>query len=153
MEKLLRLAEKRVVQSASVHAQQNRRRRNKRSREEGENEIDGIAAEVERRKGDGKKRRLGVDGDAEMNDDAPIEEVAIKGTGKAIAKVMEMALWFQERSDVYQTHLRTDTVIAIDDVEVPEPEGEGKEDAESRSEIPETRVRYTSVLEVRVSLC
>ena len=39
----------------------------------------------------------------------------LKGTGKAISKVMELGLWFQQREE-YVVRLRTGSVGAIDDV-------------------------------------
>ena len=111
------------------------------------------------------------------------EEVLIKATGKAIAKAMNLALFFQQQKDCAVV-VRTGSVHAIDDIEVKgdgidleaddedrdemdvedgsrEPRNEkkeikntGKEHASNRgiTEIPETRVRQTSVLEVAVTL-
>ena len=117
-EKLLHLADKRLVQSATTLAKQNRgtaatpgkRKRGGLSsnRAAGEDEILDIAQEVER-----QKSEKGVRNEAN-------EEVVLKGTGKAINKVLELALWFQQREDTYKVQLRTGSVSAIDDITVDE---------------------------------
>jgi ribonuclease P/MRP protein subunit POP7 len=65
------------------------------------------------------------------------EEVVMKGTGKAIEKVMRLATWWQAQEDVKVT-IRTGSVGAIDDVIGGEEEG--------------SRVRRLSCLEVGVRL-
>jgi len=75
------------------------------------------------------------------------EEVLVKGTGKAIEKVLRIALFFQGQDDVV-VKLRTGSVGAIDDIIV---DGDGAAD-EAGDDLPETRLRKTSVLEVAVSL-
>ena len=196
-EKLLHLSDKRLVQSATTLAKQNHSKgRGKRKRGGGdEDEILEIAEAVERQ----KRRKNGGEGG---------EEVVLKGTGKAIQKVMELGLWFQQREE-YAVRLRTGSVAAIDDLTVdedPDPsaaqedEGdksgsaEGNDDTKPGAEdnkdegmefdatraeeakggstgdiaavpeksnavqvkesepVPETRIRYTSSLEVAVSL-
>ena len=160
----------------------------------------GIAEEVERRKARRKNSAGGKDGEGGGG-----EAVVLKATGKAITKVMELGLWFQQREDVYAVRMRTGSVGAIDDITMDEDgdgdgdgDGEGKLDdgvvdatvgagdevgegndvdgvqAERRGgedvalqtarkrktrlkvkadeAVPETRIRYTSVLEVHVSL-
>lgn len=205
VEKLLHLADKRLVQSATANAGKGRRGV-KRKRGGDEDEILGIAEEVERAKS--QKRRKGA-GDGAGGDDesnAAGEEVVLKGTGKAIHRVLELALWFQQREQEYTVRLETGTVGAIDDISIedgtPTREHDGKaeqvEDAvggaevepgamevaqtttesadkeqdvpvegmkakkkgkrqavgreQESDEVPETRIRYTSVLEVYVSL-
>nr|OQO20582.1 hypothetical protein B0A51_10029 [Rachicladosporium sp. CCFEE 5018] len=174
VEKLLKLADKRTVQSATTIAKQREQSR-KRKRSFGEydgDEIAGIAAVAEDQRKSGEGR----------------EEVVIKGTGKAVQKVLELGLWFQQRELEYRVRLRTGSVGAIDDVEVAEPEddlkaeagagtfaptegdtanesmldagaGERRNAPEVRPELdkpPEavsgTRIRYLSVMEVAVSL-
>lgn len=165
VEKLLDLADKRDVQTATTHAQKNKR---KRRRDDEEDEVMAVARGVE--EGRDKKRRAGgVSG----------EEVLVKGTGKAIGKVMEVGSWFQQR-DAFTIRLRTGSVGAVDDVEVAEGEedeaekdemevdqaeagaekgkndpnapGGVKEVAKEAEAVSGTRVRYLSVLEVAVSL-
>lgn len=169
VEKLLILADKRDVQAATTQAQKNKRKR--RRDDDGEDEIGAIARFTE--EGREKKKRVGgVSG----------EEVVVKGTGKAVGKVMEVGSWFQQR-DGFEVRVRTGSVGALDDVEVPEKEEQedggaddegGKMDVdqaepgaekdetgdEGNSEAAEkeaeavsgTRIRYLSVLEVAVSL-
>lgn len=167
VEKLLQLADKRDVQAATTLAKKNSNNKRKRRREDdgGEDEIGAIArfAEEDREK---KKRIGGVGG----------EEVLIKGTGKAVGKVMEMGCWFSQR-DGFEVKVRTGSVGAVDDVEVPEEEEQAGEDEagekmdvdqagpgaayeqveagdpkEEAQAVSGTRVRYLSVLEVAVSL-
>ncbi|KXT02170.1 hypothetical protein AC578_5923 [Pseudocercospora eumusae] len=160
-EKLLHLADKRLVQAGTQSAKNTRRR--------GGDEIQGIAEEVENLK---KKKK----------EEGGNEEVVIKGTGKAIAKVMGLGLWFQEREE-YVVRLKTGSVGAVDDVRYAKEENEEEndgtgEDAEviakkkrkakegvtrvvkreenegrdGKMEVRETQIRQVSVLEVYVSL-
>lgn len=99
------------------------------------------------------------------------EEVVVKATGKAIQKALGVGLWFQGREG-YGVLIRTGTVRAIDDVEVAEDEEgggveEGREggkggdqrmrdvqeeekDGKVAEEVPETRIRSLSTIEVAV---
>jgi ribonuclease P/MRP protein subunit POP7 len=70
------------------------------------------------------------------------EEVLVKATGKAIEKALQVALHFQGQEDC-TVNLRTGSVGAVDDVIA-------KDGAEE--EVSETRIRRTSMLEVRISL-
>ena len=70
------------------------------------------------------------------------EEVLVKATGKAIEKALQVALHFQGQDDCI-VKLRTGSVGAVDDVIAKEDEEE---------EVPETRIRRTSMLEVGISL-
>lgn len=198
------------MQSATTLAKQ--KTGGKRKRNAGrEDEIVDIATEVERLKGKKRKTDSGAVGVGDDEAGVVGEEVTLKGSGKAIARVMEMALWFQQREE-YLVRLRTGTAGAIDDIEIDETndtvvqtssgddEGEGDaaggarpsavpttgdadlqideieggggislqtnepDDAKIEKDskpvhisvpkepIPETRIRYTSVLEVAVSL-
>lgn len=167
VEKLLRLADKRDLQTATTHAQKNKRKR-RRDDDGGEDEVLAVARGVEEEK-ERKRRAGGVGG----------EEVLVKGTGKAVSKVMEIGGWFLQREKEFVVRVRTGSVGAVDDVEVPEGEGEagGGEDkmdvdqAQAGAEgekvatngddsgeekeaeaVSGARVRYLSVLEVAVSL-
>lgn len=114
VEKLLHLSDQRLVQSATTLAKQNRSKgRGKRKRGARDTDGDGdeileIAEAVERQKRQNKGG--GEDGG---------EDVVLKGTGKAIQKVMELGLWFQQREE-YIVRLRTRSVAAIDDITVDE---------------------------------
>ena len=186
VEKLLRLADKRLVQAATTRSKQNgpaarkgwKGRKGDAGRGGGEDEVLGIAEEVERLKEEGRRKKGGkggaVDEDGDGHDAAG-EEVLVKGTGRAIAKVLDLAGWFQQRGDVYVVRLRTGSVGAVDDVEIDESKilstgGEGEEmdvdsaepgttkkkqikpGDEEMTALPQTRIRQTSVLEVAVSL-
>ena len=95
------------------------------------------------------------------------EEVLMKATGKAIAKAMNLALFFQGQRDC-DVRVRTGTAYAIDDIELlaekdeggnrrgEDVEGGDVEDAgrggDAGENVPESRLRQTSVLEVAVTL-
>lgn len=164
VEKLLRLADKRDVQTATTHAQKNKRKR-RRDDDGGEDEVVAVARGVEEER-ERKRRAGGVSG----------EEVLIKGTGKAVSKVLEVGAWFLQRDAEFVVRMKTGSVGAVDDVEVPEEEDEvegermdvdqaqaGAEsekaamngDSGAKKELEAVsgaRVRYLSVLEVAVSL-
>ncbi|KAK5164236.1 uncharacterized protein LTR77_009930 [Saxophila tyrrhenica] len=117
VEKLLALAEKRAMQSATTLIKQ-RKGRGQRSfggRGRGEDELLEIAQAVEAGRADQEKLRGG-----KAKGEAGGEEVVLKGTGKAVQKVLEFGLWFQQRGERFSVELRTGSVAAIDDVEVPE---------------------------------
>jgi len=67
------------------------------------------------------------------------EEIVIKGTGRAIEKVLRLATWWQGQDDV-KVVLRTGSVGAVDDIVGEEGEEEG------------SRVRRTSSLELGIRL-
>jgi len=163
VEKLLNLADKRDVQAATTQAQKNKRKR--RRTDDEEDEVMAIARGVE--EGREKKRRVGG---------ASGEQVIVKGTGKAIGKVMEVGGWFLQR-DEFEVRIRTGSVGAVDDVEIAdEDDGVGEDngagddkmevdqaeagaeqngDGEVKKDIGAasgSRIRYLSVLEVAVSL-
>jgi ribonuclease P/MRP protein subunit POP7 len=111
VERLLALANKRLVQSATTLARQNRKQNSKRGHgARDEDEILAIAEEAEQQRRNNTKNG-GVG-----------EEVLLKGTGKAVQKVLELGLWFQQREDQYVVKLTTGSVGAIDDIEVQDDE-------------------------------
>ncbi|KAH7333077.1 Rpp20 subunit of nuclear RNase MRP and P-domain-containing protein [Rhexocercosporidium sp. MPI-PUGE-AT-0058] len=71
------------------------------------------------------------------------EEVVIKGTGRAIEKVVRLAAWWDGQSDV-RVVVRTGSVGAVDDII--------QEDGEGGGEVEESRVRRVSCLEVGIRL-
>ena len=92
------------------------------------------------------------------------EEVLIKGTGKAIQKVLQLAIWWQGQEGV-KVVIRTGSVGAVDDVVLREGkggdgDGDGDGDVDGveggaedeGDEVLESRVRRTSCLEVGISL-
>ena len=98
--------------------------------------------------------------------DKEVEEILLKATGKAIEKVLGLALFFQGQDDLI-VRLRTGSVGAVDDiVEVEQPkvsskktsagalqdQGEGAIDMNEDVDLPETQVRKTSMVEVGISL-
>ena len=98
-----------------------------------------------------KLRKLG-----ERNNDSTgkdPEEVVMKATNRAIHKVLGLSLFFQGQDDC-RVRLRTGTVTVVDDIVesvIPErPETEGREGEEE--ELPESRVRKASFVEVAITL-
>lgn len=81
------------------------------------------------------------------------EEVLLKATNRAIEKVLELALYFQGQEDC-NVRLRTGTVGAVDDLVVSDL-AEGAENAEAdeeEDELPESRVRKVTFVEVAITL-
>ncbi|KAK3172541.1 hypothetical protein OEA41_005863 [Lepraria neglecta] len=80
------------------------------------------------------------------------EEVVLKATNRAIENVLGLALYFQGQDDC-TVRLRTGSVGVVDDVVerdgLVDGEGEGEEEEE---ELPESRVRKCSVVEVAITL-
>ena len=77
------------------------------------------------------------------------EEVLLKGTSRAIEKVLGLALYFQGQGDC-RVRLRTGSVGVVDDIV--EGDGEGEKEGDEDEEVPETQVRKISVVEVGISL-
>jgi len=87
--------------------------------------------------------------------------VALKGTGKAIERVLGLAVFLQGEEDL-RVRVRTGTVGVVDDVVVREGRGrgvgregggeEGGVQHEEGQEFPESWVRKASMVEVVVSL-
>jgi hypothetical protein len=101
-----------------------------------------VTADAERRERRQDNLRWG-DGDWE-------EEVWIKGTGKATEKVLELAEFFKRSGDV-RVRLRTGSVWAVDDIVMEHRGGLQESGEEAEIEMPESRLRQTSMLEVGVS--
>lgn len=98
-----------------------------------------------------KLRKLGERTNA-SNGKEP-EEVILKATNKAIQNVLGLALSFQGQDDC-GVRLRTGTVSVIDDIvesEMPK-EAQIVEGEEEEEEVPESRVRKTSFVEVAITL-
>jgi len=156
VQKLLQQAEKRNVQAVAAQVKQSRRKAGRAGKGKGD-ETEEVAARLAEGKGEAEAR----------------EVVLVKGTGRAVAKALEVGLWFQQR-DEFAIQVRTGSVGAIDDiVEKNEAERLASEDGgammevdedtkaaehdlkdgdDHEDEIPETRIRYTSVVEIGVSL-
>lgn len=80
------------------------------------------------------------------------DEIVLKATGKAIAKALSLALWFQQRVE-YNVRIETGTVGAIDDIVPPEdaPEDEDQNMKDEEEDIPESRIRFASTIQIFVS--
>ena len=86
--------------------------------------------------------------------DGAQEEVILKGTGKAIQKVLALAAWFQDEAQDQlgvKVVLRTSSVGAIDDI-VHMDSDDKIERKEENADGDETRIRRVSCLEVGISL-
>ncbi|KIN07575.1 hypothetical protein OIDMADRAFT_47475 [Oidiodendron maius Zn] len=85
--------------------------------------------------------------------DGAQEEVILKGTGKAIQKVLALAAWFQDEAQNQlgvKVVLRTSSVGAIDDV-IHMDRDNKVERKEENADGDETRIRRVSCLEVGIS--
>lgn len=100
-----------------------------------------------------KLRKLGVRNNAPTGKDKEPEEVVMKATNRAIQNVLGLALFFQGQDDC-KVRLRTGTVSVVDDiVESVIPKGpKTKEGEEEEEELPESRVRKASFVEVAITL-
>ncbi|PSR76778.1 Rpp20 subunit of nuclear RNase MRP and P-domain-containing protein [Coniella lustricola] len=76
------------------------------------------------------------------------QETLVRGTGRAIAKTLEVAAWFTMQADV-AVSLRTMTLEAVDDVVVDE---DGAEEEGGFAEEHDTRARMVNCVEVGVCL-
>ena len=74
------------------------------------------------------------------------EKVYIKATGKAIERAIQLGVWFGEQEDCGVV-VRTGSAGAIDDIVVKEGKEMGDLD-----DIPESRVRWVSAIEIAVGL-
>lgn len=99
VDKILNLAEKRDVQSATATVRQDNPRKRQKLNGNQSDEITSIAQT--------------------LNERQSREQVIVKATGKAIAKALELGLWFQQRQQ-YAVKLKTGTVESIDDIEIDE---------------------------------
>lgn len=79
--------------------------------------------------------------------DKKTEEVVLKATGRAIEKVLGLGLYFKGQPDC-MVRIRTGGVGVVDDIVAEHSDG----DAEEEEDLPETRVRRTSIVEVAVTL-
>ena len=98
-----------------------------------------------------KLRKLGEGSHASTSKEP--EEVVLKATSRAIQNVLGLALFFQGQDDC-RVRLRTGTVGVVDDiVESVFPHGAATEEGEDEEEeLPESRVRKASFVEVAISL-
>jgi ribonuclease P/MRP protein subunit POP7 len=87
------------------------------------------------------------------------ECVLVKGTGRVVEKVLSVAGFFQDNAKKEGAWVRIETgsVWVIDDVEVVGGDDGGGEmgvddKGDDVEEVPETRLRQVSVLEVRIGL-
>ncbi len=77
------------------------------------------------------------------------EEVVMKATNRAIERVLGLAVYFQGQTDC-RVRIRTGGVGVVDDIVQSEEGGEDGDD--EGEELPESRIRKLSVVEVAVTL-
>lgn len=75
-------------------------------------------------------------------------EVLVRGSGRAMAKTLELAAWFQRQKDC-SINLRTMTLETVDDVVIDE---DGAEEEGGFAAEAESRVRNLNCIEVGVRL-
>lgn len=106
-------------------------------------------------KGSNKQKLRELEETIEKSKSKEPEEVVLKGTNRAIQKVLELALYFQSQDDC-RVRIRTGGVGTVDDLvqkETPaEESGVDGEDEEEEEDLPESRVRMLSVVEAGISL-
>lgn len=83
-----------------------------------------------------------------VDQDKVIHEVLVRGTGRAMAKTLNIAAHFQSQLDT-RINIRTMTLEAVDDVVV---DDDGAEDEGGFVAEEDTRIRMVNCVEVGVSL-
>ncbi|KAL9066517.1 MAG: hypothetical protein Q9161_007492 [Pseudevernia consocians] len=98
-----------------------------------------------------KLRKLGERTNASTGKEP--EEVVLKATNRAIQNVLGLALFFQGQDDC-RVRLRTGTVSVVDDIVESEisTRAETVEGEDEKEELPESRVRKASFVEVAINL-
>ncbi|KAF2724854.1 hypothetical protein K431DRAFT_300719 [Polychaeton citri CBS 116435] len=134
VQKLLRLSEKRLIQSATTLQRQGGHGfRGKKGGSAEADEITEIARLAEKQKAAGRtKKGKGRSGDQDEGNGN--EQVYLKGSGKAIQKAMMLGLWFQQRTSEYTVQLRTCTTGTVDTIEIDENDNTRATD---RNQLPE----------------
>jgi ribonuclease P/MRP protein subunit POP7 len=88
-------------------------------------------------------------------EESKTEAVTIKGSGRAIEKVLNLAAWFEQRQieEGVEVRLMTSSAVAIDDIAYDEDVTLDLDtEAPKDQDAPESRLRNASVLEVKISL-
>lgn len=81
-----------------------------------------------------------------------LEGVVLKATNRAIENVLQLGLYFQGQDD-YSVRLETGTVGVVDDIVVSDPPVAAQgDDGEDEEDLPESRVRKVTVVEITISL-
>ena len=77
----------------------------------------------------------------------------LKGTNKAIEKVASLALYLRDQCG-YKVGLKTGSIATVDDIVRGDDEDGGEDDGEEQDdeELPESRVRWLSILEAHITL-
>ncbi|KAF4548496.1 Hypothetical protein D9617_27g044630 [Elsinoe fawcettii] len=127
--KLLDKADKRATQSAldSVRKGRNDRRGTVRREQDEAGDLDEAARAAAKEEGG---------------------EVVVKGTGRAIEKVLGIGLWFQQREG-YGVRIKTGSIRAVDDIV--EKEDASHIETDDAADLPSARVRWTSTAEVTIT--
>lgn len=153
VERALSQVEKRAQQSTTALLKNESRQKKRKFGQFAGAEDDVDIGEVARRLAQEKK-------DTAREGDLGREEVVVRATGKAIEKALRVAAWFLKKEG-YGVQVKTGSVAAIDDIEVKEgdddPVGgvdgvrkEATDMAETQEQIPETRIRHASTVQIAV---
>lgn len=151
--------EKRATQSATAHV----KNENKKKRKYGQYSAaggDDDAGEI------GEIAKKLAEKDADDEGSWMKEEVVLRASGRAVEKALKLALCFTKKEG-FGVLIKTGSVGAIDDIEIEEPEDAATDaeikdgddqtvkvatatDKETQEEVPETRIRYASTIDVAV---
>lgn len=77
------------------------------------------------------------------------EQVFLKATGRAIARALEVGVYFQGEGE-YRVSVELGSVRAVDDIEITSPVGQQADDADD--DVPETRIRTLSSVTVGIGM-
>ncbi|KAL2037898.1 hypothetical protein N7G274_009373 [Stereocaulon virgatum] len=96
------------------------------------------------------KQKLGKLSEQVVKDKKP-EPVVLKATNRAIENLLGVGLYFMGQDDCV-VRIRTGSLGVVDDVVLREGVEDGEEGEGEQEEVPESRVRKCSVVEVAVTL-
>lgn len=104
-------------------------------------------------KGSDKQKLRALEETIENSKSKEAEEVVLKGTNRAIKKVLELALHYQSQGDC-RVRIRTGGVGTVDDLVQKEASAEesGADGEDEEGDLPESRVRMLSMVEAGISL-
>lgn len=156
IEKFLAQVEKRETQSAAQVVKNESRK--KRKYNNGDDGADGEAIL-------GVAKKLAEKKEADEGEGLGNDEVVVRATGRAVQKALAVGVWFLKKEG-YGVRIKTGSVGAIDDIDVAEDgdvaagaakdgDDAGKVDGDEGEEkvqqdIPESRIRYASTVEIAV---
>ena len=107
-------------------------------------------------KGNNKQKLNALAESSRVAQEKEPEAVILKGTNKAIEKVASLALYLRDECG-YKVGLKTGSIATVDDIVRPDDvvvkqEGEDDEGEQDDEELPESQVRWLSVLEAHITM-